>query len=126
MAGRRVLLIEDEDHVREVAQMSLELMADWDVAVAASGEEGIHRARELRPELILLDVMMPDLDGPATFERLRADPTTASIPIIFLTAKARPADRVRLTELGALGVITKPFDPATLHLDIARLAEWPQ
>ena len=125
MDSRRVLLIEDEDNVREVAQMSLELMANWDVSTAASGEEGLGRAREQQPELILLDVMMPGMDGPTTFQALRDDPNTAEIPIIFLTAKAQAADRLRLLELGALGVNTKPFDPGTLHVEIARLAEWP-
>lgn len=125
MTGRRVLLIEDEDNVREVAQVSLELMADWQVSTAPSGSEGIRRAREEQPELILLDVMMPDFDGPATLEALRADPRTAAIPVIFLTAKTQASDRTRLMELGALGVITKPFDPASLHVEIARVAQWP-
>lgn len=122
--SRRVLLIEDEDNVREVAQISLEMMADWNVSTASSGEEGLMRARSELPELILLDVMMPGLDGPATYEALRADPDTAAIPVIFLTAKAQASEHSRLLGLGALGVITKPFDPATLHVEIARVAEW--
>lgn len=125
MTSRRVLLIEDEDNVREVAQASLEIMAEWDVSAASSGLEGIRLAREQQPELILLDVMMPGYDGPATLQALRADPETAGIPVIFLTAKAQVADRSKLIELGALGVITKPFDPATLHVEISRMVEWP-
>src|SRR5258708_31514126 len=87
MTNRRVVLIDDEDDIREVAQLSLELVARWDVVTASSGAEGVVRALADQPDVILLDVMMPDLDGPATFVQLQAEPPTRHIPVILLTAK---------------------------------------
>ena len=121
---KRVLIVDDEDDIREVAQVSLEMVAGWDVVTACSGREGIQRALEHRPDAILLDVMMPDLDGPTTFERLQADPATASIPVLLLTAKVQMADRVRFERLGVSGVLAKPFDPMRLAGDVADALGW--
>lgn len=112
--SRTLLLIDDDDDIREIAQLSLELGAGWTVLTAASGSAGIEVAREQQPDAILLDVMMPVLDGPATLARLREDPRTKAIPVVFLTAKARPAERDRLAGLDVAGVLPKPFDPMTL------------
>jgi CheY-like chemotaxis protein len=120
---RRVLIIDDEDDIREVAQASLELMGDWEVTTASSGAEGVRRAAEERPDAILLDVMMPGMDGPATLQALRADPATASIPVVLLTAKVQSAERSSLEGLGAAGVLAKPFDPVALADDLARVLE---
>jgi CheY-like chemotaxis protein len=122
--NRRILLIEDEDDIREVAQACLELTRGWEVHAASSGREGLIRAAEVMPDAILLDVMMPDLDGPGTLTELRADPATADIPVIFLTAKVHGAERTRFMELGARGVLAKPFDPMTLGDDVAKLLGW--
>lgn len=122
--SRRILIVDDEDDIREVAQVSLELVGQWRVVTAASGREGLARARELRPDAILLDVMMPDLDGPATLAQLQADPATREIPVLFLTAKAQSVERARLRQLGAAGVLTKPFDPMTLPTDVASALNW--
>ena len=122
---RHVVVIDDEDHIREVAQVSLEAVAGWQVTTAASGREGIEVARAARPDAIVLDVMMPDLDGPATLVGLRADAATAHVPVVFLTAKTQACDRARLTELGAAGILAKPFDPMLLADEIARLLGWP-
>ena len=89
-----------------------------EVVEAASGAEGVQRAKEERPDAILLDVMMPGLDGPSTLARLREDPATASVPIVFLTAKAIASEVDRLRALGAAGVLTKPFDPMTLAREL--------
>lgn len=115
MSQQHILLIDDEDDIREVATISLEAFGDWRVSSATGGREGIAMARAERPDVVLLDVMMPDIDGPATLQRLQADPRTCGIPVIFLTAKAQSADRRCFTQLGgASGVLTKPFDPLTL------------
>ena len=112
------LIVDDEDDIREVARMSLELIGGWTVSVADSGADAITRARALVPDVILLDVMMPDLDGVATLQILSDDPTTCNIPVIFLTAKAQVGERRRLEEAGARGLIAKPFDPMNLAQEV--------
>ena len=124
MAPRRLLLVDDEDHIREVAQISLETVGGYEVSTAGSGAEGIEKAASERPDAILLDVMMPGLDGPATFERLQRDPSTDRIPVVLLTAKVQAADRQRFEELGVAGVIGKPFDPMTLPDEVAGTLGW--
>ena len=122
---RRVLIVDDEDDIREVAQMSLEMVAGWEVIPARSGDEGVRLAAEERPDAILLDVMMPGMDGPATAALLRERPETAAIPVILLTAKVQPADRRRLESLGVAGVLAKPFDPMELANQVASVLGWP-
>jgi CheY-like chemotaxis protein len=112
--SRKVLIIDDEDDIREVETLTLETMGDFHVISAANGLDGLARAAAEQPDLILLDVMMPGLDGTATYERLKQSPATRSIPIIFMTAKVQAAERQKLAELGPLGIIAKPFDPMTL------------
>ena len=124
MSSRRILIVDDEDDIREVAQVSLELVGQYEVLTAASGREGLLRARDQRPDAILLDVMMPDLDGPATLAELQADPATRDIPVLFLTAKAQAVERTRLAQLGAAGILTKPFDPLTLPQEVASALRW--
>lgn len=120
----RVLLIEDEEHIREIAQLSLESIAGWEILAANGGTEGLVVATREQPDAILLDVMMPDLDGPATLAALRAQATTAEIPVVFLTAKARAAESRELRQLGAVGVINKPFDPMMLAGQVADALGW--
>jgi CheY-like chemotaxis protein len=124
MAARRVLLVDDEDDIRLVARASLERLAGWQVLAASSGREGIDVARAEQPDAIVLDVMMPGLDGPGTLVELRADPATADIPVVFLTAKVQAAERRRLEELGAAGVVAKPFDPMTLAGELSAAFGW--
>lgn len=114
----KILLIDDDDDVRRIAQLSLSRLGRMEVVDAASGAAGLLRAAAERPDAILLDVMMPDMDGPATLAALRANPPTAAIPVLFLTAKAMPSELERLLQLGALGVLTKPFDPLTLAAQV--------
>jgi CheY-like chemotaxis protein len=121
---KRVLIIDDEDDIREVAEATLELTEEWEVLTASSGALGIAQARASQPDAILLDVMMPDMDGPATLAGLQQDPLTNHIPVIFLTAKVQAADRRRFTELGIRGVIAKPFDPLTLGQQVREIVEW--
>ena len=123
-APRHVLVVDDDDHIREVAQVSLEAVAGWQVSTAACGREGVDLARAARPDAIVLDVMMPDLDGPATLARLRADAATRDVPVVFLTAKTQAFERARLGGLGAAGVLAKPFDPMLLAQEITTLLGW--
>ena len=114
----RVLIIDDEDDIRRIVRISLVNLGGMDVVEASSGGEGIKRAREGALDLILLDVMMPGLDGPSTLAALRSDPRTASIPVIFLTAKAMSPELERLNGLGVAAVLVKPFDPTTLPAQV--------
>ena len=124
MSSKRILLIEDEDDIREVAALSLEATAGWEVLSASSGNEGIATAAREHPDAILLDVMMPDLDGPATLQKLHSVPETLNIPVIFMTAKVQTAEKKKLAELGARGLIAKPFDPMLLAEEISRILGW--
>ncbi len=125
MSPKRILLIDDEDDIREVAGMTLETVGGFEVLTAMSGQEGIERAIAGQPDAILLDVMMPEMDGPATLLRLQQNPATRDIPVLFLTAKIQPADRRRLARLGAQAIMAKPFDPDHLSDDINKAMGWP-
>lgn len=121
---RRILVVDDDDLLREVASAALELVAGWQVSTARSGAQAQQDARRDPPDAILLDVMMPGVDGPATVAALRADPDTRDIPIIFLTAKMPSQDLSEWQPLHLAGVISKPFDPMTLAADMSRLLGW--
>lgn len=118
---RKVLLVDDEVDIRTIGFLSLSRVGGWQTVLASSGIEAVTKAAAELPDLILLDVQMPDLDGLTTFGRLRAQAVTAALPIIFMTAKLQAQDVARYLELGALGVIGKPFDPLTLPKEIKRL-----
>ncbi len=120
----RILIIDDEDDIREVAALSLETVADWEVEVASSGAEGLAQAIASQPEAILLDVMMPGMDGPTTFRELRKNPATAHIPVLLLTAKVQNSDQRRFSDLGVEAVLFKPFDPLTLAEQISQVLGW--
>ena len=122
--SHRILIIDDEDDIREVAALSLESVAGWEVATASSGAQGVTRAAEFKPEAILLDVMMPGMDGPTTFRALRNNPATAHIPVLLLTAKVQSNDQRRFADLGVEAVLFKPFDPMTLSAQIAEVLGW--
>lgn len=114
----RVLLVDDEQDIRRIGQLSLEGVGGWQASLASSGQEAVEAARQHRPDLILLDMMMPGMDGMATLARLRAEPDLASIPVVFVTAKVQRAEVERYLQAGAVGVIRKPFDPMTLPGEI--------
>ncbi len=110
----RILIIDDEADIRRIAHLALGRVGAMDVLEAPNGMDGIKTAQDAHPDAILLDVMMPGLDGPSTLAALRSNPQTADIPVIFLTAKALLSELERLRDLGAAGVLTKPFDPMSL------------
>lgn len=120
----KILIIDDEDDIREVAALSLESVAGWLVLTANSGAQGLARAAEHQPDAILLDVMMPGMDGPTTFRELRKNPVTADIPVLLLTAKVQSTDQRRFADLGVEAVLFKPFDPMTLSVQIASVLGW--
>jgi CheY-like chemotaxis protein len=119
---KHILYVDDEADIREVAQMALELEPGFEVRCAASGAEALVVARDWRPDLIMLDVMMPELDGPSTLSRLRAEPSTAATPVIFITARTQVQEVEAFLSLGAVGVIAKPFDPMQLGSQVRELA----
>lgn len=111
---RHVLCVEDEPDIRLIAQLALETVGGLKVSLCSSGKEGLEAARRERPDLVVLDVMMPGLDGPGTLSALRELPETRDLPVVFMTAKVQPAEVAQLMALGALAVVAKPFDPMTL------------
>ena len=116
-----ILCIDDEDDILQVAKLSLEMVGGFQVSLCHGSQKAVAEAGRLRPGLILLDVMMPERDGPATLEALRSEPSTADIPVVFMTAKVQAAEVAHYLGLGALGVISKPFDPMTLPDQIKTL-----
>ena len=123
---RLILIIDDEDDIREVAALSLEATAGWEIITASSGADGIKAAEnpKQRPHAILMDVMMPGMDGPTTFRQMQKNPDIANIPVILLTAKVQGVDQRRFADLGVAGVLFKPFDPLTLASDISSTLGW--
>ena len=114
----RVLQIDDEADILDIVAASLGLDPDFEVRGCDSGADGLAAAAKWRPDLILLDVMMPDMDGPTTLGHLRENPQTAAIPVVFMTARVQERDLAHFKSLGATGVITKPFDPMTLAASV--------
>jgi CheY-like chemotaxis protein len=123
MAISRVLVVEDEIDIQRVIRASLKFQGVDDVVVVNDGEECLAAARLVKPDLILLDITMPRLDGYETCRRLKGNPQTRSIPVIFLTAKAQNTDEEMGLETGASGYLTKPFDPMSLLAQILGILE---
>jgi CheY-like chemotaxis protein len=121
---KQVLIIDDEYDIRAVAQLTLKTVGGWEVSSASSGNEGLAKAAEQQPDVILLDVMMPEIDGIETFHALQANPATQSIPVILMTAKVQAAEQRRFAELNVAGIITKPFKAMKLPEEIAKILGW--
>jgi CheY-like chemotaxis protein len=124
MTAKRILFIDDEDDIKTLAQFCLEYEAGWSMIAASSGIEGIAIALKEQPDAILLDAMMPELDGIQTLSKLQDNPATKNIPTIFITAKAQASDLRRFYNAGAKGVIHKPFDSLTLASQISGFLGW--
>jgi CheY-like chemotaxis protein len=121
MQPKRVLIVDDDPDIREIAMLSFELAGGWETREAASGREGLAMACEDPPDAIVLDIMMPETDGPATLALLQSDARTRHVPVIFLTAKVALADSRRYLALGVSGFITKPFDALRLPAEISAI-----
>jgi len=122
MVPLSVLYVDDEPDIREVVEISLGLDPAFAVRSCASGGEALATTADWSPDLILLDVIMPDMDGPMTLARMRERPHTANVPVVFMTARAQASELQALVALGAAGVIAKPFDPMTLAALVRRYA----
>jgi DNA-binding response OmpR family regulator len=117
----KILVVDDSGLMRRLAALALELQPGWQVIAAESGEEGLARARAEAPEAILLDAVMPDMDGAQTLTELRASPATRGIPVILVTARDGAEDRAEFLRLGAVGVIPKPFEVGRLAGQVSEI-----
>jgi CheY-like chemotaxis protein len=118
---KSILYVEDDVDIQTVAQIALEVVGGFQLQTCSSGKEALFHAQTFVPDLLLLDVMMPEMDGPTTLEGLRKCPNTQSTPAIFMTAKVQATEVAYYKSLGALGVIAKPFDPMTLATQVRKL-----
>jgi len=119
MTSKQILVIDDEDDIRQLIQTCLEIMGGWEVLTATSGNQGLFLAQSSQPDAILLDVMMPDMDGLTTFQKLQANQITKHIPVILLTARGRSNNEPLFSNLGVKGIISKPFNPQKLAVQVA-------
>lgn len=119
----KVLYAEDEADIRSVTEMVLDGEEGFELTSCVDGQDALEKAVSMTPDLILLDVMMPGIDGPTTMKKLRELPHLSNTPVIFMTAKVQPAEIAEYKGLGALGVVSKPFDPMQLADDIRNLYE---
>jgi CheY-like chemotaxis protein len=119
-----VLVVDDDDDIRELTQLTLETVAGWDVLTASGGPAAIELARTHHPDVVLLDMMMPGMDGLTTFDNLQLDESTRGIPVILFTAKVQIGDRQAWDDYPIHGAIPKPFDPMTLADQVAQILRW--
>ncbi len=118
---KKILLVEDEPDIQSVARLALESVGGFSIEVCSSGQEALDRGPAFQPDLLLLDVMMPGMDGPSTLKALREKAQTASTPVIFMTAKVQEKEVAEYISMGALAAIAKPFDPMTLSDQIKEI-----
>jgi CheY-like chemotaxis protein len=116
-----VLVVDDEEDIRSIAQLGLEMGAGWTVLTACSGQEALKMAADSQPDVILLDLMMPDMDGRETLQKLKANSTTQNIPVILLTARIQKSDRDSFADLDVAAVFAKPFRPMQLPDQISEV-----
>ncbi len=121
---KQILVIDDEEDIRELLQIALEMSTDWQILTAASGSEGVASALQNQPDAMIIDVMMPEMDGPTTVQRLRQHPATQEIPIIFLTAQTQATKQPCYTELGIKAVLSKLIDPTHFADQVAEILDW--
>lgn len=121
---KRILIVDDEADVRDITKMGLEMGTDWTVLTASSGAEALVMAASEAPDAILLDMMMPDMDGRTTLQKLKADPATQAIPVVLVTAKANESNLDSFQSLGVAAVVAKPFRPLKLAGEISKFLGW--
>jgi DNA-binding response OmpR family regulator len=124
ISARRILIVDDSDFIRKVVKIHLERTAGWEVLTARSGDDAMTQIGTVTPDAILLDLVMPDRDGPMVLQDFQSNGTTRESPVIFLTAREQSDDGLDLIALGAVAVIAKPFNPETLALQIGTLLGW--
>jgi len=117
----KIMYVEDEADIRQIAQLALEAIGGYEVLLCASGQQALEQALAFSPDMILLDVMMPGMDGPTTLSKLREIPALAAVPVAFMTAKVQPDEVKQLLSLGVMDVIAKPFDPMQLAANIQQI-----
>lgn len=120
---QRIFYVEDEPDIQAVAKLALEMVGGFTVKICSSGEEALREVVAFAPDMILLDVMMPGMDGPSTLKALRELPSLADVPVAFMTAKVQSAEVAHFKSLGAQEVIPKPFDPMTLASQVSAIWE---
>ena len=125
MPPRKILVVDDQDEIREIIGISLEQVDGWQAVLAEPGSEVVLLAQSEQPDAIILDANMPGMDGPTTFNNLRANAQTQRIPVILLTASTQDEDRKRFASFGFAAVLAKPFDPLHLPAQIAEALGWP-
>ncbi|MCU0526043.1 MAG: response regulator [Elainella sp. Prado103] len=121
---KQILVVDDEEDIRDVVRVSLEIFGGWQIITANSGFEGLQIAKTTALDAILMDISMPDMDGFKLCAALQADPQMQQVPVIVLTAKVLPSDRLQFAALEIAGVITKPFDPVTIWRQVAEILGW--
>lgn len=119
-----ILVVDDEEDARSIAQLALQMQTNWTILLADCGQAALNIAAEQHPDVILLDMMMPDMDGRTTLQYLKANPETQEIPVILVTAKVQPADQVSFAELNLAAVFAKPYRPLQLADEITRALGW--
>ena len=124
MTPPTVLVVDDDENIRELTQLALETVSGWSVLTADGGHAAIEICRTQRPDAVLMDMMMPDMDGLTTFEHLQADATTRDIPVILFTAKGRVGERQPWDGYAIRGLIAKPYNPATLGDQVCEILKW--
>lgn len=118
---KKILYAEDEPDLQTVVEMTINAMSNYEIKICDNGKKLLESVEAYNPDLILLDVMMPEMDGPTTFKNLQANEKTKNIPVVFMTAKAQVHEIETFKETGVLGIITKPFDPVNLCSDIEKI-----
>ena len=124
MSQPTVLVVDDDENIRELTQLALETVSGWHIVTADGGFAAIEMCRTHHPDAVLLDLMMPDMDGLTTFERLQADETTRDIPVILFTAKGRVGERQPWDDYAIRGMIAKPYNPMTLGDQVSAILQW--
>jgi CheY-like chemotaxis protein len=124
VATKHVLVIDDNDHIQQIVQAALQRLTTWTVSVASSAREGIAKAEAERPDVILMDYMMPEMNGVDCLKQLRSKPETENIPVLFLTAYQSLVEPRRFQAMGAAGAIAKPFDPFFIAPHIIQTLGW--
>ena len=118
---QKILLVDDDPNIQMIAQIGLEDRPEWKVSLASSGNEAIEKFISEKPDLIILDMMMPGMDGVTTLAKIKEQPESGCVPVIFMTAKVQKHEIEKYLSTGVAGVITKPFDPMTLTQDIINI-----